>query len=232
MKRISFFLLLLFFSTTGLFAQSIYDIRNSIDFYNSYRHITNDGPSKALLENDIEGSPYLNNEFAEGTVYTNQKIQYNEIPLRYNIYNDELEFRTPDGQVLALTTPEIVEKADFGDYSMSYIPYLFGKKMKRGFFTILEEGAVSLYTRHETIFEQAKEAAAYKEPEPAKFVKRPDTYYLRNGQEAAVKIENKNDLIEQFPNHKEEIEAFIKKDKTKLGKPDKLIALVKYYNSL
>ncbi len=231
MKRVSLILLIVFAGSTGLLAQSLYNIHHAAEFFNAFKE-ENKGTRKQLSEKDIAGSPYLNDEFVEGIIYTYQKDQYNNVPIRYNIYNDELEFQTGDEQVMALAAPEIVEKADFGDYTLTYIPYMFGKKMKRGFFKILEEGPVSLYTRFGIDFQNPKEPGAYKEPEPARFVKKPNDYYIKTGQEAAVKIDNKKTLIDCFPDHKEEVDAFIKKDKTKLGKPDKLIALVKYYNSL
>ena len=231
MKKYILLFLTLLLSSAGLYAQSIYDIRNAIDFFESnkmqkgeYRH--------TLTANDIKGSPFLNDEFITGTIYTYQKVQFNDIPLRYNIYNDELEFETPDEQILAMATPEIVEKAVIGEHSFSYIPYQISKKMKRGFFILLEEGNVSLYARPVVLYQEPKEAAPYKDPEPAKFIQRPNEYYMRNGKDAATKVETKKDLVNFFPDHKEEIESFIKKNKVKPGKEDKLIALVIYYNSL
>ena len=35
---------------------------------------------------------------------------FTEISLRLNIYNDEMEFKSPDGNIAAIATPEIVEK--------------------------------------------------------------------------------------------------------------------------
>ena len=55
-------------------------------------------------------------------------MQFNDIPLRFNIYSGNLEFKTPEDQILALAAPEIVEKAVFGDFTMSYIPYTITKK--------------------------------------------------------------------------------------------------------
>ncbi|WP_320112962.1 hypothetical protein [Draconibacterium orientale] len=229
-KYISLFVTLLF-SCTGLFAQNIYDIRNAIDFFESnrmqkgeYRHI--------LTESDIEGSPYFNDEFIKGSIFTYQKIQYNDIPLRYNIYNDEMEFQTPNNQVLSIAAPEIVDKAVLGENTFSNIPYALGNKVKRAYFILLTEGKLSLYARPEVLYKKPKKAAAYSEPEPAKFEKRPDTYYLRLNQQAAVRIESKKDLQNFFTDHQNKMESFIKKNKIKPGKADKMMELVEYYNSL
>ena len=229
-KYISLFIILLF-SSAGLYAQSIYDLRNAIDFF-ELNKISKGEYRNRLTESDIEGSPYFNDEFTPGTIYTYQKIQYNDIPLRYNIFNDEMEFQTPDEQILAIAAPEIVEKAVVGENTFSNIPYKLGNKVKRAYFILLTEGKLSLYARPEVLYQKPKEAAAYKEPEPAKFIKRPDTYYLRLNQQAAVKIESKKDLDNFFIDHQSQLESFIKKNKIKPGKGDKMMELVEYYNSL
>jgi len=128
MKLLSLLFLILIISATKVFAQSN-NIHYPDEFF-KFGNVVSESSRGIIEEKDIEGSPYLNKEFVEGTIYTNQKNQYNNIPIRYNIYTDELEYRTPDNQILTLATPQIVEKADFGDYSISNIFYLRGKSIK------------------------------------------------------------------------------------------------------
>ena len=52
---------------------------------------------------DIEGSPFLNEEFIRGEIVMNDTLFYREIPLRYNMYNDVMEFQNASGQVLELS---------------------------------------------------------------------------------------------------------------------------------
>lgn len=231
MKKYISLIVILLLSTAGLFAQSIYDLRNAIDFFESNK-MQRGEYRNTISEKDIEGSPYFNDAFTNGTIFTTQKIQYNDIPLRYNIFNDEMEFQTPDNKILAIAAPEIVEKAVIGEYTFSNIPYKLGNKVKRAYFILLTEGKVSLYARAEVIYQKPKEAAAYKDPEPAKFVQRPHSYYLRLNEEPAVKVESKKDLIKFFTDHQKQVEDFIKGNKVKPSKEEKLIELIKYYNSL
>jgi len=208
-----------------------YELQETIDFYKTNKFITESG-NKILTENHIQGSPYLNDEFANGSIYTTQRKQYADIPLRYNIYNDDLEFKTADDVVQALATPEIVEKAIFGDTHLVFAPYLLSGKNKKGFFVVLEEGKVSLYAKPGILFREATEPGAYKSPEPPKFVKKSDDYYLRVGSEQAQIIGSKKELVEAFPDNQDKIESFMSKKKTKTNKPESLKELVKYYNSL
>lgn len=186
----------------------------------------------AFTENDIVGSPFLNDEFVQGTVYTTTKQKYIDLPIRYNAYQDQLEFITSNGQLQALSKPEIVEKIDFGAYNMVYIPFANAKKIHHGFFIVLEEGKASLYSRSEIIFNKAEKPAAYQEAQPARFVLKPNAYYIKIGLAEAKKVDRKKELIDVFPDHNNEIETFIKKHKIKASKPENLIKLVKYYNAL
>lgn len=231
MKRLFTIIFFITVASTYTYAQSIYDIRDAMDFFNQNKILTGEN-NNMLSESDIQGSPFLNDEFILGTIYTKQKLQYNNIPLRYNIYNDDLEFRTPENETLALSAPEIVEKAQFGEYTLSYIPYQNVKKMKRGFFQILVEGNLSLYARSAVAFQAATEPAAYKDAQPAKFVDKPNTYYIRIGEEAAQKVGNKKELIALLSDHEKEVTAFIKKNKIKLTKSEGLKKLITFYNSL
>lgn len=231
----SIFLILIFF--LGLINYSVgqitldYSVQQTIDFFKTNQYISEAG-NKILTENNIKGSPYLNDEFVNGSIYTVQKLQYNDIPLRYNIYNDDLEFKTPEDVVQALSTPDIVEKAVFGKTHLVYSPYLLSGKNKKGFFVVLEEGKLSLYAKPGILFREATAAGAYKEPEPPKFVKKSDEYYLRFGSKQAEIIGSKKDLIAAFPDNRDKVKSFMSKNKIKTNKPETLKELVKYYNSL
>jgi hypothetical protein len=224
-------LLLFLFLSLSTLAQGNYELNQAIDFFRTNKMI-NGEIKNMLTEKDIDGSPYLTEEFITGTVYTSSKIQYNDIPLRYNIYNDQMQFKSPDGKIAAIAAPEIIDKVVFGDYTMEYIPFINAKKVRRGFFVLLLEGKASLYARPNVDYREPVPPGAYKDAEAAKFIEKPYTYYIRIGMEAAQLIEKKKDLEAVFPDHKKEIENFIKKNKVNHRKEDKLKALVEYYNSL
>ena len=230
MRTLIYILLILLSTVTFSYSQS-YQIGQAMDLYRQSKMQSGDW-SKMLTENDIEGSPYLKDEFISGTMYTTSKVQYNDIPLRYNIYNDNMEFKTPDDKVLAMAAPEIIEKVELGDDILAYIPYTNVKKIRRGFFKLLVEGKASLYAKPVVIYTDPVEPAAYSEAQPAKFTRRSDTYYIRIGMEQAKLVSKKKELLTVFPDHSKEINAFIKKNKIKPSDPEKLAELVQYYNSL
>jgi hypothetical protein len=218
---------------SAISAQSLldYELKSAIDFY-QFNKLQKAELNKPLTESDIMGSPYLNNDFVNGSIITMQKQQFVDIPLRFNIFNDELEYKNPDNQILALATPEILEKAVFGTTQLVYLTYIQSNKTNKGYFVLLEEGKASLYAKPGVTFKDRVEPGAYRDPEPAKFVRIADEYYIKTGNEQAVSVSSKKDLIAAFPDNRDKIESFISKNKIKTNKPEDLKEVVKYYNSL
>lgn len=229
MKNLLLFLFLAF--SGSIAAQNNYEIMNSVSFFRNTKLIKGEVKTELSTE-DINGSPYLNDEFINGNVYTTSKTMFPDIPLRFNIYNHEIEFKSPDGKISAIDTPEIVEKIEFGEHLVEYIPYKDVKKIKRGFMLLLNKGNAKLYARPRVDFRDAVPPGAYKDAQPAKFIGQATNYYIRVGNEAALLIEKKKDLVDAFPDHQKELTSFIKKNKITHRKEDKLKALVTFYNEL
>ncbi len=213
------------------FAQVNYQLSSAVDFVRTYKIASGEYYSE-LTEKDILGSPFLNQEFINGSVYTTTKFQYTDIPLRYNIFNDNIEFKTPENKILAIAAPETIDKITFGDYTMEYLSYMNVKKVRKGYMLLITKGKASLYAKPEVIYKKATEAGAYKEPEPAKFERRSDIFYIRIETASAQRIDNKKDLLQVFPDHQNDMEAFVKKNKISPAKIDELKSVIEYYNSL
>ena len=227
------FVLLSFLTVFSLntMSQSLYEIRRVADFFDQMK--LERGDSKLSLKiSEIEGSPYLNDEFIAGSVFTTSKTEYVDVPLRYNIYNDQIEFLAGEDNIQALAVPEIVENIEIGDHNLEYLPYINVKKIRRGFFILLEKGNASLYARPQVTFQEAKKAGAYQNAQPAKFLKRPDEYYIRIGSDAARFVQKKKDLTDIFNDHKKQVDNFMRENRISPNKPEELKKLVQYYNTL
>jgi hypothetical protein len=231
MKQLIFLITLFLVIYQPAFAQPNYEIRQSIEFYDFHR-MKGSNLKQGLSESGIKGSPYLNDEFAEGSVYTTSKTQFVGIPLRYNIYNDQVEFKTAEGQVMALALPEVVEKVEIGELLLENVPYFNAKKIKRGFLVVLEKGPASLYVRPRVLFEDAEKPLAYQDAKPARFIRKPDEYFIRLGGEPAKHVSKRKDIDDAFPPDDSRITTYIKNYKIKPDDKESLLALIKYYNSL
>lgn len=223
--------LLMMFINVNLYAQTTYEILQAVDFFNINKLESGDW-KRILTESDIEGSPYLDDEFVEGSVFMTSKVQFVGLPLRYNIFNDQVEFRTEDETVQVLSVPEVIEKVEFGQTTLEYSVYSNLNKIKRGFFVVLEKGKATLYSRPRVNFEDAKKAAAYSDAKPPRFIKRPDEYYIRLGKEPAELIARKKDLEGLFTDHEKEMLEFLNNNKINTNRPEDLVKVVQYYNSL
>lgn len=231
MKYIASLILLIIITLSNLYSQDTYQIKEAWDFFKS-NELQTRGWETEISGDNIQGSPYLNDDFIDGVVYTSSKFQFNNIPLRYNIYNNELEFKTPENKIHAIANPENVERVEFGDFEMVYLDFNDFGKREKGFLRSLVEGDASLYAKSEIILREPTEAGAFKQPEPAKFISKSDSYFIRVGNETAKKIRSKKEIIELLANHQEEIEIFIKNNKTRPRDSASLQELIEYYNSL
>ena len=210
------------------FAQADYQVKQLSDYYRSNKMVTSDWKRDLTIE-DIEGTPFLVKDYTNGTIYTIQKQKFVDVPLRYNMYNDRIEFQTADGNAAEIAVPDDVEKIEFGTYEFWYVKLSGGKK---GFLQVLEKGEACLYAQHKALFRDKKAPAAYQDAEPARFEQLPTVYFIGIMGEEAKPAGSKKELVQIFPDHQAEIETFISKNKIKSNKPESLTELVKYYNSL
>ena len=218
--------------STSLLAQSIGDVKSADDFWKIQSRYS--GPiKKNMAQNDIEGSPYLSDAYQKGSVITTGNITYVKIPLRYNIYSDNFEFKIKEHQVLELANPDIVKEIKMGENTYIRLPYItkYGNR-KFGFFIRLNKGKAKALKHYDIRYIPAKQPGAYQDAEPARFGGKQDFLYVHFGSKPAVRVIRKNDLLDALPAHREAIARFIKKEHLKVRKEGDLVKVINYYNSL
>lgn len=208
-----------------------YHIVSVMDYVRMNKY-TSEPASKTLSEEGINGSPYLNDDFTSGTIYTTSKQRIEGLSLRFNAYNDNLEFKTDASETLAIDNPETIELADFGDVKMTYTHYVYGKKTNSGYFKILEQGKATLYAKTNVTFQKEVKGDGIRPDKPATFVHNADSYYIQIGDAPAERIDNKKALLSTMDDYNKEISAYLKDNKVKFTKSEHLCKLVQYYNSL
>ena len=57
-------------------------------------------PIRELAFIDVIGSPFANDKFLKGNVILNNDDEYENVPLKYNTYNDELYFKNVKDEML------------------------------------------------------------------------------------------------------------------------------------
>jgi hypothetical protein len=220
----SFLLMLLFTQFHNLRAQDIYylnkNILQSLDKI-AFRKST-EAPSF-----DFEGSPYDNDIFVKGDIYYDVNQRFPDVPLRYNVFNDVMEFKM-EGQKTIYEIKPII-----GEDTFVVNEYEEKAKIIPGFFKVLATGEIDLLAKYQVDFKEAQPAKALVLPEPAKFIRKDDQYYIKiNGDDITQKISNIKKLIELIGDHKNELSDYAKKEKISVGNESELIQFISFYNSL
>lgn len=219
------------FLIVGVKAQYNYEAIPIMDYFR-LEQMTEESLYKTLNEKDIKGSPFLEDEFRAGTIYTTSKQMVVDIPMRYNIYNDDLEFKTPENKIMAVAHPETIELADFGEYKMAYREYKNSGNVQSSFFQVIEEGNATLLLKLDVFYQREEQGDGIKPNKPAQFVRKSDVAYISVDGYPAEKVSSKKDLEVILAPHSKEVEKFIKTNKIKASKNSDLQELVKYYNTL
>ena len=179
----------------------------------------------------VEGTPYLDETFMTGHVYSRYG-DYKGISMRYNIYEDHIEFRQKD--LIYILDPDLmIKKVDLGAQVLVVENYEFRMKEQPGFLTLLDSGKVTLLSKKVVTYrEQQPPKALESAPTPARYSRLPDAYYYKIGTGEVMKVQNIKKMISSFPDKHQELTQFAKKEKLSHKKEADLIALVRHYNKL
>ena len=186
--------------------------------------------------NNIEGSPYANENFLTGTIFQDGKPVLTNILLRYNIFSDEIEIKKSandkeDSYGALVKDSETFVKI-FNDIYV-FVPFE-GSNEKGNYFTVVsEESVFKLYKKTEVHYSAPfKARTTYERDRPANFEKKNYYYLVSKDGSFSELPASKSKIIKVMGKKEKEIKTFIKRNKTNLKAEKDLIKLVKYYNSL
>ncbi len=226
-KNLLFLLIFLSGASINLYSQN-YGLGTISDFIDS----NNIRKRLGGETEEIIGSPYENDEFIVGYFVSTSNQKYENIPLRVNAYNNEIEYQDEEGTIFVFAIPELIDFVQIENAKYKYYPYSSGKKIFKGYFNVLIEGKASLLSKGRIIFNKAKLPVPYQEAVPATFKKLNDEYFIKIGTSEAKMVSGKKDVLKILDSEDSKIEDFIKKNKIKVNKSEGLIEVVTYYNAL
>jgi hypothetical protein len=184
-------------------------------------------------DDQIKGSKYLNDDFARGQISDfNDKI----FAIRYDIYNDQMEFQAGDGQIYVMNKNNVSREIVFLDSKTRYklFDYISDEgNTKSGYFSILKSlGKYKILKKNRIIFIEAKESSTgYDAPHPATYKKTKNRHYIVFDNAPGVLIDtNKKKFSSLFKGQEKDVLNFIKKNKIKLSVDDDLIKVLNYLN--
>lgn len=187
--------------------------------------------ARGILEySDVEGSPYLNEAFVPGEVVINDTMVYSKIPVRYNIYNDRIEFQTSAGQILEIDILEQKTSYKIGSQFFISTDYIDRGEEEKGILEFLVDGKIQLYKQYIVDFKQATETKGYEDAKPNRFVRQDDEFLLVIDQGKPETFRNSKELMEKLTLINPGIEQYKKSQKLKLRSEEDLIRLIRYCN--
>jgi len=215
-------------------AQNQGTIETTYSYMNSYssESVKYNAAAKNVDITEIQGSPFLTDSFVIGSIYTTGNGHFQNIPVRYNIYTDNVEYIMGVSSVLEFKNPETVEKVEFGNYKLIYLLQSNKNKSGNGFFVVLAEGKATLLAKLKVTLLNPSPPGGYNDAQPPRFSRNPDTYYIKVAKNHPNFIRNKRQLINSFPDSRDELSNYIKANNTKISDHKSLTELVQFYNSL
>lgn len=188
---------------------------------------------KGLKKSDIQGSPYLTENFTKGNLITTGNMKYSGLLLRYNIYFDVFEFKHPGKNTLETLNPDIIREVVLKGNKYIWLPYTNEYGVTHGYFITLNHGKAKALAHYTIDFVPAKELPIYhNDTQPAKFTEKRESLYVSFVDKPATLVLNKSDLLNALPAHKSAIAKYIKKQRIKVRMEKDFVKVIDYYNTL
>lgn len=218
-----FIVILAITSNAIIYGQQTLSVNQILGDNSVFNGVTSNG--KSLKYEDIKGTPYAENTFRLAKLAEN----YDETPVRYNSYRDEIEFKKGD-EILVLPKQKEYSRISIKS-PLETIVLLDTNDDLKGYFFELVSGKTTLYRKDKTIFRDAVPAAnSYAASKPAEFKKQDPVYYIGIGNKFIKKPKNQKEIIDALPNLKEQVNKFVKENKIKFTKEEDLKKLVDFLN--
>jgi hypothetical protein len=226
LQRMALSILFMFLSGNVVYSQTAFVEAQMSDFMGQVNknHQINSNFSQ------IEGSPYLTEDFVEGEIYFDGKYRLPNVPMRVNLYNGEVEFKNKNA-ILAIANPERIDKLVIGDDTFIFLD---GKATGEisGLVKKWNDDQPAVITKMEIEYKPKEEPKPFEEPKPDRFERSRDEHYLFTENSEVVRIKSVKKLIKILGDHQSELTDFSKKEKISNNDPEELAKLLVYYHSL
>jgi len=197
-----------------------------------------DADGRPLLERrytDVQGSPYLNDQWRTGTVKLANGQTHKDVDLKYDQVAEELIFKNSEGKAFTFREPvkEFSLQSPGGSEIGGMIFRNGFKSTDAGtsntFYQVLSDGETPLLKRS---VKKVMENKPYGSATTIKTFHDVTTYYLaKNGQPVKVR-KDKKAILAALGDYTANLEEFIRTNKLNFKSDNDLIMLVTFYNSL
>lgn len=216
--------------TLALTLSMTYVFAQNIDLPTEYINNTTLGGVNSGLPDNVQGSPYANEEFVIGKVFVNDQAPYSGI-LRYNAYQDGIEMKTEKGIITLLKRDYL--RAEIAGKLYLIENYINNGAIRKTYFVEVSKGKARLLLKQGKKFVEERQAtSSYSKDQPAKFEDETSYYIITEGKPAIETRLRTKDVLAALPEHNKEVAAFVKKNKLKMKTEEEVMQVLAYYNSL
>jgi len=181
---------------------------------------------------DIQGTPYLADTWAPGTVkLTNGKTYKDNVLLKYNLADDAVYFKGENGSPLLFASPvsefTITDETGNRHYKSGFDA--ISGYTDKNFFEVIADGTVQVLKKYK---KTVRESRDYNSAVTVKaFVDIIQYYMIKNGKVVSIKNDKKT-ILTAIGDKQPELEAYIKANNLNLKNDADIGKLVTYYNSI
>ncbi len=220
MKKLIIFVLLSFYYSLSLFSQG-------------YRYELPVGHHKIVLIDsrpNLDGSPYLSEDWQKGSILMKNGDTIVSIPLRYNVFKDEMQFQNED-KAYAIGSPDSIKKLMLGDLSFVYLGYNEDKKLKKGFFEELSKGSACLLQHHYPVILPANYNVALNVGNKNDQLSLKKKFFLKKDNNV-IEIDKKGkNFVSAFNLKGKDIQKYVKDNNLSFNKETDLIQITNFANA-
>ena len=203
--------------------RQVNELENIVRQFNYTRNVT-------PKELNVEGSAYLDEQFKEGIVALTTGATYKKIPLRINVYNEEIEFRNPQGKIFNINNPASIRELIIGETKFIYADIRSNNEIKKVLAEVIEEGNISLLKHHRIRLTDSRPEQIHRPAQPPRFVRMPSEYLIRKEDGMAEPIKTEKDLLKILPEKHEKIKALLNQQKLSVKEEQDLATILRHLN--
>lgn len=215
--------------TAGYSYNENFALKSLDDFFILQRN-NGEAPKNYLSVKNVKGSPYLFDEFVKGAVII-ENFKFTDIPLRYNIYNDEIEYKKGES-ILAIANGHDIRRVIIDNVVFGYYAFTVKNVNNFGYFQLLSDGRAKVLKKYSVSYQMPKAAQAYTVATPPQFVRLGTKLFVKIGNAPAQQYANAKKLLTAFGDKKSVMAKYFKEEKLNIKRDEDLIKCINYYNSL
>ena len=200
------------------------DIVDAIDMVNTRYAIKKE-------EAEYAGSPYENDQFVWGDIFYRDQPPIHKVPIRYNIFEDRIEYFHND-RIMELLAYPLVDRVLIGNKVLVYLSSMAGSQGESGFFQLLEEGKVSVLAKWRVKFFAAEGPKPMKDAKPPRFERRKNDYFVELADGSLVEVKSLKMLIRQLEGDPKVLSRYAKAQNLSVNKQEDLVELIRFVNGL